>query len=100
MAGPPPHIFAPTIAIAALARQVVALDPPPQPDRPRSPKPPKGSRGGVIVQVLAWILGIGGYAALLIVSHGAPYADDLHALAIVWLITFGALNAHLILKRR
>jgi hypothetical protein len=100
MAGPPPYIFAPTIAVAALARQVVELEPPPRPDQPRRQLRPKRPRRGVIAQVLAWILGIGGYAGLVIISHGSRHADDLRALAVVWLITFGALNAHFILRRR
>jgi hypothetical protein len=50
--------------------------------------------------VLAWGAAIAGYAALLVVAHGSRHADELHALAVVWLMVSGATSAHLMMNRR
>jgi len=63
-------------------------------DRRRRPSAPPVGR------IVVWVLGLGGYIGLLLAAHGSRHADDLRGLAIVWLIVFGGLNAHLILNRR
>ena len=68
--------------------------PPPKPCRRRPRRP--WSR----LQMACWAAGVGGYGALVFAAHGARDADLLHALAIIWLITFGVINAHLIVERR
>ena len=99
MAGPP--IFFDQFGLGphnAAFRATVSESPPPArgPGRRRL----KAPRPAIVRQVLAWVVGVGGYAGLLLAAHGSRHADELHAVAIVWLIVFGALNAHLILEKR
>ena len=100
MAGPPPCLdqfgLGPRIATLRTAEPGA----PAPSDRDSRRRWPKLPRMPSIGQLLAWSLGVGGYAGLVLASHGSRHADDLRGLAIAWLMIFGALNAHLILSRR
>jgi len=99
MPGPPPWYYAFDIGSPDGARPAPGRKPPSRPGGAQR-KQPKTRRSAPIGQILAWVIGLGGYAGLLIAGHGSRDADALHGFAVVWLIVFGALNAHFILQRR
>lgn len=104
MAGPPPCLDQFGLGPRNATFRTADSGPPSTP-RPRPIHQPEHPRGRLVgpfsgKQLLVWAAGAAGYTALLIASHGSPYADDLRGLAVAWIIIFGALNAHLILTRR
>jgi len=100
MAGPPPYFFTHSLVLPQRDRHPDELERPSPPARLRLRKRPSSSRQGIAAQTLAWVAGVGGYVGLWLAGHGSRHADDLHAVAVVWLIVFAALNANLILARR
>jgi hypothetical protein len=101
MAGPP--IFLDQFGLGPRnATFRVDLSAPPPPRRAPRRKRSKASRAArfQLRQVVAWTVGLGGYAGLVLAAHSSPHADVLRAAAIVWLMVTGALNAHFIITDR